>query len=188
MKKYPGEKKKKRKEKWLFPLKLKFEVLFWSEEALKPQRSDRIWGSGTAGAVSGVGVFPALHWRWLTPSMCGHGVGNAGGDLSDCSSTMRCIVLGSLTAVFASVGFEGLCVWFLRARRWRTTTTKQPTHKGDLKGCIREKAKLSLHVCMLRITHLAAGPLTLCWLQFCTGKHSHGSAQSVHVQIGGLAP
>lgn len=123
MKKYPGEKKEKRIA--FFSLKLQSEVLFRSEEALKPQMSNGIWGSGTAGAVSGVGVFPTLHWRWLTPSMCGHGVGNAGGDLNDCSSTMRCIVLGSLTAVFASVGFEGLCVWFLRVRRWKEKTQQQ---------------------------------------------------------------
>lgn len=49
--------------------------------------------------------------------MCQLRVGSRGGDVTDCASTMHLIVFSSLTAVFVSVGFEGLCVWVLCARR-----------------------------------------------------------------------
>lgn len=129
---------------------------------LKPLKSCRIWGSGVIWAAS-VGVCfprapPIADW---VPACAGSGWGRQGEIWltapPQCASLSFLLWQLFLWVWVLRDSVCGFCVW------------------GDLKGCVWGKSKLSLHVCMLWITHLDACPLTLCWLQFCSGKNSHGS-------------
>lgn len=172
-----------REKKILFSLKttLRNIVLEWRwswckpSPTLKPLTSYRIQGSGNIWVVS-VGVcFPcAPLWADWLPACAGSGWGMQGEIWLTAPPQCASLSFILLQLFFCECGFWGtVCVWFLRARR------SQKKKKKDLKGCIWGKSKLSLQVCVLWITHLDACPLTLCWLQLCSGKLSHGSAQTV---------
>lgn len=101
--------------------------------------------------------------------------GSRGGDGPDCASTMPLIVFSPLPAVFGSVALEGLCVWVWCVRRLQ-----------GFKGLPLGKSSTPrLHA--LDYTPRPC-PLTLCWLQFCSGKKlTWECSDCPHVQIGGLA-
>lgn len=99
-------------------------------------------GVGLFESFQWVYVFPVLPWE-LTPSMCQLRVGSRGGDVTACASTITSLSFLLLQLFWWAWLLRdsacGFCVW---------------GDCRDLKGCVWGKAKLSLHVCTLWITHL----------------------------------
>lgn len=136
---------------------------------LKPPESYGISGSGIIWVIP-VGVcFP---WAPLgadsqhVPAQGGEQRGRC--DSLSLHNAPHCLFFSS--SCFCECGFEGLCLWVLCVRRLQ----------GFEGQCLGKSWTQPPHLHALDYTPSSC-PLTLCWLQLCSGKNSHGSLQTVHM-------